>query len=105
MINNGGYAVVDCKGCNLLAQSAQTISGLYADCTAAIKSGKPAYAINCNYGEGVPITPIQVFGINEAGTYIFTASILQIRVTSADSVTITSLIPAANASVETRKSK
>lgn len=93
---NGGYIMIDCGGLNLLAQSAQTIAGLYAKITAAFASGKPIYACNMNYGENVPMSPAQVFGINEAGLYILTASMLQVRVTSADSVTITSLIPNTN---------
>lgn len=93
---NSGYIMIDCGGLNLLAQSAQTIKGLYARITAAYASGKPIIAYNCNYGTGVPMSPIPVFGINEAGLYILTASMLQIRVTSADSVTITSLIPNTN---------
>lgn len=92
MIANNGYAMIDCKGCNLLAQSSQTISGLYAACAAAVKSGKPIIAVNCNYGTGVPMTPINVFGIVEDGVYVFTASILQIRVATGDTVTITPLI-------------
>lgn len=87
-----GYISIDCKGLNLLAESSQTITGLYAAVTEAIESGKPMYAVNCNYGSNVPVTPIQVFAIEEDGTYICTASILQIRVTSANAVTITSLL-------------
>lgn len=88
----GGYAMVDCTGINLLAQSKKTVSGIYAKCTEAFKSGKPIYACNCEYGTGVPATPIQVMAIIEDGTYIFTNSILQIRVGSDDGVTIVSLI-------------
>lgn len=97
-----GYIGVDCKGTNLLAQSAQTKEGLYADSIAAIESGKPIIAVNCEYGEGVPMTPIPVMAIIEANVCIFTASILQIRVAPNDSVTIVPLItPAAS----TRKTK
>lgn len=89
---NGGYAMVDCKGMNLLAQSSQTIDGLYAACVDAYDSGKIILACNCEYGTGVPVTPISVFAIKESGTLIFTASILQIRVANDDSVTIVSLL-------------
>ena len=88
-----GYISIDCKKLNLLAQESQTINGLYADCMDAIETGKPIYATNCEYGEGVPMTPISVMAIIEGGTIIFTSSILQIRVTSADAVTIVSLLP------------
>lgn len=89
---NPGYVMIDCKGLNLLADSAQTITGLYDDCIEAINSGKPVIGYNIQYGEGVPMTPINVFAIVEAGTVIFTASILQVRVASNDSVTIENLI-------------
>lgn len=88
----GGYAMVDCKGLNLLSQSSQTISGLYDKAMEAVKSDKPIQAYNCDYGAGVPVTPIPVFAIIEAGVIIFTASILQVRIASDDSVTITSLL-------------
>ena len=87
-----GYVVVDCTGINLLAQSKTTVSGIYAKCKAAFDTGKPVFACNCVYGAGVPMTPIQVMGIIEDGTYVFTASMLQIRVGSDDGVTIVSLI-------------
>ena len=84
--------MVDCGGANLLAQSPQTISGLYAKCKTAMESGKPVLAYNCQYGSGVPMSPIPVFGILEDGVYIFTASILQVRVANTDAVTIVSLL-------------
>lgn len=90
--SNGGYVMVDCKKVNLLAQSAQTITGLYDACNEAIKTGKPVLACNCEYGEGVPMTPISVMMIEEAGVIIATASILQVRVASNDAVTIESLL-------------
>ena len=91
---NGGYILVDCTGVDLLSQSSVTVTGLYAKSKKAMDSGKPIIAINCEYGEGVPMSPIPVMGIIEAGTYIFTSSILQIRVASNDSVTIVPLINA-----------
>lgn len=92
---NGGYVMVDCKKMNLLSQSAQTISGIYAASKNAVDSGKPVIAENCEYGEGVPLTPIPVFAIEQGGQICFTASILQIWVASNDSVTIVPLINSA----------
>lgn len=89
---NGGTAFIDCGGLNLLAQSSQTIAGLYAQIKAGYEAGKQIVATNCVYGEGVPLTPIPVFTILEAGVFVSTASILQIRVTDKDVVTITPLI-------------
>lgn len=92
----GGYILIDCKGLNLLSQSAQTVTGLYARLSEAFKLGKPILACNCNYGEGVPMTPISVMVIDEGGTYIATSSILQILVSSDDSVVIRNLLTLAN---------
>lgn len=92
---NGGYVMVDCKKMNLLAQSAQTISGIFAACRKAVDSGKPIIAVNCEYGEGVPLTPIPVFAIEQGGQFCLSASILQVWVTSEDSVTIVPLINSA----------
>lgn len=88
----GGYIMIDCGGLNLLASEPQTITGLYAKVKKAHELNKPIYAVNCVYGSGVKMSPIQIFTINESGTMIGTASILQVRVTSNDSVTITNLI-------------
>ena len=88
----GGYILIDCGGLNLLSETSQTISGLYAKVKKAHELNKPIYAVNCVYGSGVKLSPISVFAINEAGTIILTASILQIRVASNDAVTILNLI-------------
>lgn len=96
-----GYITVDCKGMNLLADSSQTISGLYSDCVEAMVSGKPIIACNCVYGTGVNSSPISVMGIYEDTDIIFTSSILQIVVSSDDSVVIRSLVT----SRSTRSSK
>ena len=88
----GGYILIDCGGLNLLSETSQTISGLYAKVKKAHELNKPIYAVNCVYGSGVKLSPISVFAINEAGTIILTASILQIRVSTDDTVTIKNLI-------------
>jgi len=88
----GGYIMIDCGGLNLLASEPQTITGLYAKVKKAHELNKPIYAVNCVYGSGVKMSPIHIFTINESGTMIGTASILQVRVASNDSVTITNLI-------------
>lgn len=89
---NSGYALVDCTGINLLSESEVTVDGIYAKCKAAYDSGKPIIACNCTYGAGVDMTPVPVMGIIEDSSYVFTASILQIRVAPDDGVTITSLL-------------
>lgn len=91
---NGGYQMIDCQGLNLLGGSTpQTKTGLYAKLKEALASGKPIFAYNCIYGTGHPMSPIQVMAQQESATSIIcTASILQIIVTSSDSITIASLI-------------
>ena len=87
---NGGYIMVDCTGLDLtLGSTEQTISGLYAKSKAALATNKPIYANNTVWGEGNPMSPIQVFGWQATESLIiFTSSTLQIWVTSADKVTI-----------------
>ena len=92
---NGGYMMIDCKELDLTnLDTAQTISGLYAECEKAFKHDKPIFAYNCNYGSGVGhVSPVPVFATHSAeNTICLTASVLQIFVTSADSVTINSMI-------------
>lgn len=89
---NGGYAMIDCKKLNLLSQSSQTISGLYNEVKAAVEAGKPMVAYNCEYGVGVPMTPISVMTIHQGDEYCCSASILQIWVKNDDTVRIVSLL-------------
>lgn len=91
---NGGYAMIDCGGMNLLAQSAQTIAGIYAKVSAAFDSKKPVIACNMIYGVDA-ISCVPVFLVKElSGTIIATASVVQIIITAADEVTIVNLAPA-----------
>ena len=100
-----GYISIDCKGLNLLAEEAQTISGLYNDIQAAIETGKPMYATNLVWGDVSAISPVQVFSVQWDGYVILTSSTLQVIVTTADSVTINNLAPAqaANTRKTTKK--
>lgn len=102
---NGGYIMIDCKGMNLLAQSSQTITGLHARITEAVKSGKPIIACNCNYGANTPLSPFAVMVSKDSTTYVCTASIYQFSVTSADAVTVTNLTDTAEANANTRTTK
>lgn len=87
-----GYVVVDCTGIDLLSQSKVTVPGIYAKVKEAFETGKPMFACNCEYGSGVPMTPVPVMSIIEAGVYIMTSSILQVRVNSDDEVWIVNLL-------------
>ena len=92
----GGYVLIDCKGLDLLSESTQTISGLYAKCKAAMATGKMIIAENLIWDDGVdrPVSPVSCFGIDmgDYGIYI-TASTLQIRVSKLDVVTIVNMAP------------
>lgn len=92
---NGGYVMIDCKGLDLTSREEQTINGLYNDMVSAIKSGKPLVAYNCVWGSNndSPMTPISFFVQNWSNSMVVgTASILNITCTSADKVTVTSLV-------------
>lgn len=89
---NSGYIMIDCEKLNLLAQSSQTIDGIYDAVMSAIESGKPIIACNCEYGEDVPLTPIPVFCIIQGTEIVATSSILQIWIQNDDSVRIVSLL-------------
>ena len=89
---NGGYIMVDCSGVNMLADSTQTIAGLYDKVKAAYESGKPILAINCEYGSGVHLTPIPVFMIKQGTAFCGSSSILQMWVDEDNTVRIVNLI-------------
>ena len=58
-----GYISIDCKGLDLLAESAQTINGLYNEIQEAIETGKPMFATNLVWGDVSEISPVQVFSV------------------------------------------
>ena len=94
---NGGYIMIDCKGLDLTAgDTPQTITGLYKEMQAVQKSEKPIFAYNMTWGDQGVVTPVQTFIVDfsENNLLIATASTLQVRVTSSDSVTITNMAPA-----------
>lgn len=90
---NGGYIMVNCEGLDLTkGTTPQTITGLYAACQAAMKTGKPICAYNCTWGV-IPVTPIPVFLVQINETQVIgTSSTLQIIVGNNDSVTINNMV-------------
>lgn len=90
---NSGYVFVDCTGLNVNTSSTQSITGIYNRALAAIKSGKPAYAVNCNMS-GAPCTPISVVGWMEGTNIIATGHVLRITIENDDDVTVTNLVSA-----------
>lgn len=90
---NGGYMMIDCTGLDLTDGSTQEIEGIFAQVDTAYKTGKPAYAYGCVFGDYGVMSPIAVMLLPYgSGTYTATASTLQITVTSDDEVTITNLV-------------
>ena len=88
---NSGYVFVDCTGLDVNDSTEQEISGLYARSLAAIKSGKPAYAVNCNMS-GAPCTPVSVVAWEESGSIIATGHVFRITIEEDDGVTVTNLV-------------
>lgn len=86
-----GYIVVDCTGLNLNTSEEQTIAGIYNKCIAALDTGKPAFAANCNMS-GAPCSPVSVIAWKEGTTIIATGHVLRLSITSADKVTVTNLV-------------
>ena len=91
-----GYVLVDCIGLDLLSETTQTISGLYAKVASAMKTGKMIIAENMIWGDDGTISPVHVFAIDMGSTYgiYCTASTLQIRISPLDVVTIVNMAPA-----------
>ena len=100
-----GYIQIDCKGLDLLAESAQTINGLYNEIQEAIETGKPIFATNLVWGDVSEISPVQVFSVQFDGYVILTASTLQVIVTTEDSVTINNLAPSNEAKTSKKSTK
>ena len=90
---NGGYIMINCAGLDLTKGSTpQTITGIYAECQKAMKTGKPIYAYNCAWGL-LPLTPIQVFLVQINSTQVIaTSSTLQVVVANNDSITINNMV-------------
>lgn len=101
----GGYVLINCGGLNLLSESAQTITGLFNTVKAAYGKNKVVVAENVKWGT-TPMSPIPVFVNDLDGVLVCTASTLQIRIASNDSVTIYNMAPAADTrSASAAKSK
>lgn len=86
-----GYINIDCKKLDLTKGSTpQTVTGLFEASVSALATGKPVFAVNTEWGPGYPMSPIQTFGWQPSESLIiFTASTLQIHVTSAATGNVT----------------
>lgn len=102
-----GDISIDLQGLDLTADTSEaaiTVTGLFAEASEAIDTGKPIYLINSVNGNKGANTPIQAFG-NKKTAITLTASTYEINITSADAVTIRSLIPSSDSAKTTRKTK
>lgn len=97
-----GYIIIDCTGIDMLSESSQSLTGLYARVQEAINSSKPIYATGLTWGEQGTMSPIEIFTVQFDGYVVCTASTIQIIVGADDSITINNLIPPTNTS---KKSK
>lgn len=87
----GGYFMVDCTGLDLLTQTEQTIDGIFSQVDNSYKSGKPVFAYNCKWGDDITMSPVPVMvnpDPDTDGNYVATASVLQLRITPDDGVTV-----------------
>jgi hypothetical protein len=82
MFLKGGYFMVDATGYDYSKTSAQTVTGLYAQCDKAYKSGKPIILYGWNYNN-VVMSPMMVYVLPSTNSYIIDG---KIKVTNADSV-------------------
>lgn len=93
---DAGIIMIDCKGLNLLAESTQEISGLYARLTEARATDKVVVAHNLVWGDTGKTSPVPVIlTAPETNLYVCTVSTLQIRVSNTDEVTIVNTAPSA----------
>lgn len=91
---NGGYVMVDCSGIELTTETKQTITGIRSQVENAYQTNKPVFAYNLEW-DGVLATPIQtMITLLSDGTYVCTASTLQLWVDEDDGVTIINMAPA-----------
>lgn len=87
-----GYVFVDCGGLELNDSTTQSITGIYKRAKAALKTGKPAFAVNCEMNGGYA-SPISVCAWEENSTTIIaTGHVFRVVIESDDDVTITNLV-------------
>jgi len=91
-MTNSGYIFVDCGGLELNDSTTQSITGLYKRAQAALKTGKPVFAVNCLMNDGY-CTPVSVAAWQENSTTIIaTGHVFRVTIESDDDVTVTNLV-------------
>ena len=91
-----GYILIDLSGIDLAAESAATVVGTYAKLSEAISTNKPII-IEGLINDDIAISPVSVLVYTDASGIEVEFNTTKITVSSADSVTIGSLIPAPEA--------
>jgi archaellin len=97
-----GYILIDLAGIDLSAESAATVAGSYAKLSEAIATNKPII-IEGLVNDDTAISPVSVLIYTDTDGIEVEFNTTKITVSSADSVTISSLIPAPEAKTTTRK--
>ena len=91
-MNPNGYIMVDCTGLELNDSTEQTIDGLYDRAKAALATGKPCYACNCEMNGGY-CSPVAVAAWQEdEDTIIATGHVFRVAIDDDDGVTVTNLV-------------
>lgn len=91
-MTNSGYIFVDCGGLELNDSTTQSIAGLYKRAQAALKTGKPVFAVNCLMNDGY-CAPVSVAAWQENSTTIIaTGHVFRVTIESDDDVTVTNLV-------------
>lgn len=87
-----GYIMVDCTGLELNDSTEQNVPGIYERASAALATGKPVYATNCEMNGGY-CSPVSVAAWQEdAHTIIATGHVFRVTIEDDDDVTVTNLV-------------
>lgn len=98
-----GYILVDLTGIDLAAESAATVSGAYAKVSEAIATNKPII-IEGLINDDISISPVSAVVYTDTDGIEIEFNTTKITISSADSVTIDTLIPDPEAKTTTKKS-
>lgn len=98
-----GYILIDLSGIDLAAESAATVAGTHAKLSEAISTNKPIIVEGLVNGTKA-ISAISVLVYTDTNGIEVEFNTTKITVSSADSVTISSLIQAPEAKTTTKKS-
>lgn len=89
---NGGYTILDAGGIDLTETDPQEIDGAWERTQAAMSTGKPIIAHNCNYGDK-PVSPVPVFGWGIAtDEVVLVGATLHIHVKDDDTCTVLDVV-------------